>query len=171
SDPMTENTTKSDLIDKVHHEHQHLCRLFEDLQSSFEKINSGELDGESRAETLESASEDLAVALDEMLHHFDQEEEVFFVDIEERFPDLREEIVALVAAHELMGERTRWLQAQLKKPVDVISRDAGQILDVIRGMTELVIKHTEDEQRLFDVVLQKIPADERVSLLKEMQSI
>lgn len=168
---MNEQQAKTDLKDRVQHEHQHLCRLFEDLESNFQKIASGELDEETRAEILESTSEELAVALDEMLHHFDQEEEVFFVDIEERFPELAEEIASLVAAHELMGERTKWLQAQLKKPGDTITREIDQILEVIKTMNHLVYKHTVDEQRLFDVVLEKIPAEERISLLKEMQSI
>jgi uncharacterized protein YydD (DUF2326 family) len=168
---MSNHQSKTDLIDKVHHEHQHLCRLFEDLEASFNKIAAGEVDEESRTEILECASEDLAVALDEMLHHFDQEEAVFFVDIEERFPEFAEEVGKLVAAHEAMAERTKWLQAQLKKPSEVIARDIEGILDVVKLMTHLVVKHTVDEQRLFDMVLDKIPAEDRITLLRDMQSI
>ena len=83
---MNPKQQKSDLIDTVHHEHDHLGKLFDDLEETFEDLASGDMDSSRYVEVVESASGDLEVALDEMLHHFNQEEEVFFVEIEERFP-------------------------------------------------------------------------------------
>ncbi|MBA2661355.1 MAG: hemerythrin domain-containing protein [Bradymonadaceae bacterium] len=168
---MSDNQTRSDLIDRVHHEHEHLCRLFDDLHERFEKIAAGEFEDQSRDEIVEMAAEDLAVALDEMLHHFNQEEEIFFVDIETRFPELGAEVARLVEAHETMCERTRWLQQQFKKNAATLAVNVEPILEVLRGMKELVRQHTVEEQKLFDVVLSRIPPAERIILLREMQSI
>lgn len=162
---------KSDLIDLVHHEHAHLRRLFDDLAESFASIADGEVGEESRREVVATAAEDLEVALDDMLHHFNQEEEIFFVELEKRFPELKPQIVGLVKGHEVMGQRTRWLQEQLSKPPKELTRNLEVILDVLRSMARLVEDHTEEETRLFDAALEAMPAEERQGLLERMRSI
>ncbi|RDV39586.1 hypothetical protein DV096_03185 [Bradymonadaceae bacterium TMQ3] len=164
-------TPSSDLIDRVHHEHVHLRRLFEDLSGTFERIGAEETGQERKRELIESASEDMEVALDDMLEHFNQEEEIFFVEIEERFPELAGRIASLVKSHELMGQRTRWLHEQLGKPADEISRNLTVIQDVVQSMARMIEEHTEEETALFDDVLTKIPADERRALLEKMREI
>ncbi|TXD39339.1 hypothetical protein FRC98_02770 [Lujinxingia vulgaris] len=165
------SNASSDLIDRVHHEHVHLRRLFEDLAGTFERIGAEQTSAERKRELIESASEDMEVALDDMLEHFNQEEEIFFVEIEERFPVLSDRIEALVKGHELMGQRTRWLHEQLGKSAEEIGRNLTVILDVVRSMARMIEEHTEEETALFDDVLTKIPADERRALLEKMREI
>lgn len=168
-EPNPEQT--SDLIDTVHHEHAHLRRLFDDLASSFADIAAGETGASSQQDVVAAATEDLEVALEEMIHHFNQEEEIFFVDMERRFPELQSEIDDLVEAHEVMAQRTRWLHEQLDREPEDIARDLEVIVDVLRSLASLVEEHTEKESQLFDTVLQKIPADERRDLLETMREI
>src|SRR5690554_6120530 len=126
-----EKQIRSDIIDLIHHEHEHICKLFTDLHDRFEKIAAGELVEESRDEMVEAAAEELDVALEEMLHHFNQEEEVLFIDFEQRFPELAADVTSLVEAHESMCERTRWLQQQFKKDSSMLSENIDEILDVL----------------------------------------
>ncbi len=162
---------RADLIDKVHHEHAHLRRLFDDLASSFRDIAAGEIGDGSQREVVSAAAEDLEVALEDMLHHFNQEEEVFFVELEERFPELESRIQKLVDAHELMAQRTRWLYEQLDRDAEELSRDLEVVVDVLDSMADLVETHTEQETELFDDVLQQVPAEERRELLEKMQQV
>lgn len=168
---MAESKSSSDLIEVVHHEHDHLLKLFEDIGDTFEKISRGELDGPRRDEVLETASDDLQMALEEMLHHFNQEEEVFFVEIEKRFPELADDIAGLASAHEVMCDRTRWLHRQLNMPRDTIAERADEIMKVVRKMRDILGQHTANENRLFDNVLESMPAEERESLLADMRRI
>lgn len=161
----------SDLIDAVHHEHAHMRRLFVDLVSSFESIARGEVDEESREEVVSVASEDLEVALDDMLHHFNQEEEIFFVELEERFPAIQPQVETLVKAHETMSKRTRWLQEQLARPSEELTRNLEVILDVLRSMAHLVDEHTQDEAELFSSVLEAMSPEERKDLLERMREL
>ncbi|WP_168210289.1 hemerythrin domain-containing protein [Persicimonas caeni] len=164
-------SNSSDLIEVVHHEHDHLLKLFEDIGDTFEKISSGELDKARREEVLETASDDLKLALEEMLHHFNQEEEVFFVEIEKRRPDLADDIASLASAHELMCDRTRWLHRQLNQSRDTIADRSDEIQKVVKQMRNLLGQHTTNENRLFDSVLENMPPEERELLLAEMRRI
>ena len=172
---MTSNPTgdeqTSDLIDQVHHEHVHLRRLFDDLAANFARIAAGEVGEKSQRDVVSAASEDLEVALDDMLEHFDQEEEVFFVEIERRFPELKPRIEILVEAHEEMTQRTRWLHEQLGKSPESLARNLEVVVDVLQSMAQLVEKHTEEETALFDDVLDEIPESERRGLLEKMRQI
>lgn len=168
---MVDQQTRSALIDIIHHEHAHLKRLFEDIEASFEKIVSGETDVASEMGAIESAADNLDVALEEMLHHFNQEEEVFFVDLEERFPELSEDIAGLVDSHETMCEKTRWLRQHLEGTADDIADDAEQIHEVLGEMTDLLSEHTEEENRIFGLALEKMPEEEQHELLDEMRRV
>ncbi len=168
---MIDEETRSALIDIVHHEHDHLKKLFEDIEASFEKIVAGESDVESEMEELEAAAEDLDVALEEMLHHFTQEEEVFFVDLEERFPELSDDIADLVEAHETMCEKTRWLRKHLSDEPGEIADKAERIHEVLGEMSDRLTQHTEEENRIFGLALEKMPEQEQDELLDEMRRI
>jgi methyl-accepting chemotaxis protein len=168
---MSESKASSDLIEIVHSEHDHLLKLFEDIGQTFEKVAAGELDDVRREEVLETASDDLQLALEEMLHHFNQEEEVFFVEIEERFPDKADDIARLAEAHELMCDRTRWLHRQLNQSRDTIAERSDEIMKVVKQMRQLLGQHTTNETRLFDAVLKSMPPEERESLLEDMRRI
>jgi hemerythrin-like domain-containing protein len=168
---MEKSKASSDLIEVVHNEHDHLLKLFEDIGQTFEKVAAGEFDEARREDVLETASDDLQLALDEMLHHFNQEEEVFFVEIEKRFPELSDDIEGLADAHELMCDRTRWLHRQLNQSRDTITERSDQIMKVVKQMRQLLGQHTTNETRLFDTALESMPPEERESLLAEMRRL
>lgn len=165
------STPQSDLIDKVHHEHQHLAMMFEDIRSTFAKITSGELEGERRQEVLQSAADDLELGLDEMLHHFDQEEEVFFVEIEKRFPELSDDIAQLVAAHEFICARTKQLKALVARDSESVAKHADKAFEMIQELQEALVNHTRDENQIFSTALKAMAPEERRRLLSEMQKI
>ncbi len=169
--PKTAAEKQSELIDKVHHEHAHMRRLFDDLAAHFEAISAGEYDADKRGQVVASAAEDLEIALEEMMHHFDQEEEIFFVEIEERFPHMEESVSRLVEAHEEMSQRTRWLQEQLTQDTTKMVRNLEVIVDVLGSMAELVDRHTQEETALFQQVLKEMPAGEQDELLERMRQI
>lgn len=168
---MAQKQESSELIDVVHHEHDHLCRLFDDIGDTFDKIANGELDEPRRSEVLETAQEDLQMALEEMLHHFNQEEEVFFVEIEEEFPEYSKEISRLVDGHELICDRTRWLNRQLKLPDVAKGENAEEILKVVKQMCKLVHNHAVNENRLFENALKRMPAAQRDRLREEIRKL
>lgn len=162
---------KSDVLDAVQHEHEHLKRMFEDIQVSFRRIASGDVGDLDPETVVENAAENLELALDEMLEHFNEEEEVLFVEIEQRHPDVKPEIKNLVESHESMCEKTRWLKQQLNARDVSVFDESEKILDVIGEMIELLEKHTDDEQHLFSTVLEQVPVEERKWLLGEMKKI
>ena len=156
---MTKEAVKSDVLDAVQHEHAHLRKLFDDIADTFRDIRDGATHQPAKKEAVEMAKQNLEMALDEMLEHFDEEEEVLFVAIEERYPDLEGEIQALVDAHEKLCEKTRWLQRQMRAEHASVFEDIDAVLRVI------------DEQQLFDRVLEALPEWERKWLLEEMKHI
>ncbi len=171
SSEETTSPSTSDLIDAVHHEHEHLRRLFKDLAGSFQSLARGEMKREERQEMVTGAAEDLEVALEDMLEHFNQEEEVFFVVLEERFPEMKDEIHGLIKGHETMSQRARWLHEQLTRPIDEMERNVDVVLDVVQSLARLVEEHTRDETAFLDSVLNKVPSEERRQWLEKMREI
>lgn len=167
---MTQET-KSDLIDLVHHEHHHLTSLFGSLHSTFEILSSEALDSAERQEIVETAAEDLQTAFDDMLHHFSQEEEVFFVEMEKRFPELGEDIAKLVATHEFVYERTRWLQNLLQQRAEAIAQNAERIFDTLTTLDRTLVEHTQAENVIFTDALRRMTPPEREEILRKMREI
>ncbi len=168
---MNTDQRKSDLIDLVHHEHHHLTSLFGSLKQTFERLASSDLPEAERLEMTETAAEDLQTAFDDMLHHFSQEEEVFFVEMETRFPELEPDIAALVETHEFVCSRTKWLQSLLKKNAAEISAQADRISETLTTLDETLTKHTEDEDRIFSSAMRRMTPREREDLLRRMREI
>jgi hemerythrin-like domain-containing protein len=162
---------KSDLIDLVHHEHHHMTRLFEDLRSTFERIASEDLSPDLRSEIVETAHEDLQTAFDELLHHFSQEEEVFFVEMEKRFPSLSDDIAGLVQTHEFVCDRTRWLQNALDRDATALAADVERVHDVLATLQSTLVDHTNIENELFGKALREMTPTERQELLERMRSV
>jgi hemerythrin-like domain-containing protein len=163
---------ETELIDHVHHEHTHLNRLFEDLEATFERLaRDGVSDGGRDREVLEVAADDLQAALDEMLHHFDHEEELFFVAIESRFPEHAEEIAELVASHEVMYAKTRELQRVVRGPLAELEARADEILETVRQLRHLIDEHNTQEHELFDRTLSQLDRDERQALLRRARHL
>lgn len=157
------------LINHIHHEHDHLTRLFDDVYKTFEKLNDGVLDDEGEA--LESAAEDLQVALDEMMQHFAEEEEVLFVEIEKNFPAMAEEIAELVETHEDICDQTRWLQRLLTKSPDAIREESARALEVLDGLRDDVRKHSDAEAGVYNKALKQLPPADRRRMMETLQSI
>lgn len=168
---MVDREIRSDLIDIVHHEHAHLERLFEDIADSFEELADDRSALHGEPSLLESAAEELEFALDEMLHHFSQEEEVFFVDLKERFPVLAEDIEELADAHGEMCDETRWLKSEMGAGPGHVVENLDEILQSLRRMTELLNQHTEEENRVFGRALDQMPREEQRELLEEMRKL
>lgn len=162
---------KSDLIDLVEHEHEHMTKLFEDLRSTFEQLVMDDVDDADKREIIETSQEDLRVAYDELLHHFSQEEEVFFVRMERRFPELAEEIASLVETHEFVCDRTRWLQHVLEQDVDVIVSHLTRVGETLTTLQQTLLDHTNRENEIFVAALKRMSVQEREALLRDMREI
>ena len=162
---------KSDLIDLVHHEHDHMTKLFGDLRATFEQLGQATGPESEKREMVETAQEDLRAAFDELLHHFDQEEEVFFVRMETRFPELGPQIATLVETHEFVCERTRWLQRVLQQGVDAITVNLDGVRDTLSTLQTTLFEHTNTENEIFGAALRRMTPQERESLLREMREL
>lgn len=164
------NTMENDVLSHILHEHRHLTHLFDDVYETFAKLAEGSLDHQEREDALANAAEDLSVALEEMITHFNEEEEVFFVEIESRFPDLAPEIAQLITNHETMAEHTRWLLTFLARS----ERDLlgfQQALEVVTAMRGEIRIHTEAESRVYGDALRRMDDLERAQMLNQLRSL
>jgi hemerythrin-like domain-containing protein len=168
---MEESSATPDLVSMMHHEHEHLSRLFDDIQQTFSKIAVEGVEPGDGQEVTESATADLETALDEMLHHFSQEEEVLFVAIERRFPALSDDIAHLIDTHARACDYTRELQRLMAgAPRDLVGR-APEVLKIIQAIHETLEQHSSDEHALFDTVLEQLDVNEHAALLAEMRQL
>jgi hemerythrin-like domain-containing protein len=168
---MTDTIDRSDLLDWAHHEHEHLTKLFDDLRATFNKIAVGELEGTQREEALDQAVDDLEGALDDMLEHFNEEEEVYFLAIEARFPEFSEQIENLISTHEKLCSRTQRLQRLLATREDDLSEMSGELIALINELTLSLERHNEEEQEVFVQALKRLPEDERIALLDAKKTL
>lgn len=168
---MTDHVDRSDLIEWAHHEHAHLSKMFDDLRTTFNDMAVGALEGERREEALDQAVEDLEVALDDMLEHFNEEEEVYFLAIEQRFPEFGEAIGELVSAHERICERTRKLQRHLSARPEDLDQMSAALIALVNELALEVERHNESEQEIFQRALERLSADERLALLDRKQAL
>lgn len=161
----------SDLIDWAHHEHAHLSRLFEDLQQTFERIGAGVLDEEGISEALEVAIEDLSGALEDMLEHFGEEEEIYFVEIEQRFPQFAPRIELLVQAHERICAQTRELERALVRYKAGEAGELGALGAGVRMLAAEVQAHNVQEQAVFEDSLRQMSEGERQQIMAHKRAL
>jgi iron-sulfur cluster repair protein YtfE (RIC family) len=162
---MTKTLDRSDLLEWAEHEHAHLDRLFHDLRETFAQVAEGDVGDEHAAELIDQAVDDLRGALDDMLEHFNEEEEVFFVAIEGRFPELGDQITQLVHTHESICRRVKRMTHQLSRPLPQVRADVRSLsvqLDELVGTLE---EHNDEEQKIFAAALKNLTSDERIELL------
>lgn len=162
---------QTDLIDQLHHEHAHLNRLFAELATTFEEVAAGDVTGDDCDDALATAAEDLTVALDEMLRHFSQEEEILFVELAARFPELRDDIQALEQNHESITTHTRWLLAMLARGYASFREEYESAVERLAAVSREVSQHTLDEVRVYDDALKLLDPDERRAMLEQLQQI
>ena len=168
---MTHDIERSDLLEWAHHEHEHLSKLFDDLRATFNAIAVGELEGPRREEALDQAVEDLEVALEDMLEHFNEEEEIYFLAIEGRFPEFGPEIDALKSTHETICARTRRLQRHVGARRDSIAQMSAELIALVNELTLALERHNSEEQRVFEKALNLLSEDERLALMDAKASM
>jgi len=159
-----------DVFDHILHEHRHLLRLFDDVHQTFSKVSAGHLAEEDREDALLSATEDLEIALEDMILHFNQEEEVLFVEIGQRFPDLKQGIESLVMNHEKIAEHTRWLLTFSASRGHTQAR-FSEALKVVALVRDAITSHTHDESRIYGEALSRMDAPARTQMLNEMKGL
>lgn len=161
----------TELIDVVHHEHDHLVRFFEDLDEQFRRISKQGLADAGGPELLVTAREDLNLGLDEMLHHFDQEEAVFFVEIATKFPTLADDVQKLVRMHEFICDQTQLLQKLLELPDSNLVGRVDEVHDYVAVIRGALRTHARQENTFFEDALEKMSPEERTVLLNKMREI
>ncbi len=159
-----------DVLKHILHEHRHLVRLFDDAYESFSKISRSELDDSELNEALQTAADDLEVALEDMITHFNQEEEVLFVEIENRFPSMAEAIESLVQNHEAIAADTRWLLAFSGRR-NHKSAEFEEALSVVSRVRDAISAHTRDEARIYGEALSLMDEASRAKMLDEMKEL
>ncbi|MEM1350061.1 MAG: hemerythrin domain-containing protein [Myxococcota bacterium] len=166
-----EDMDRSDLLEWANHEHEHLDRLFKDLRATFGRIAAGEVPAAQMREVVDQAVEDLDAALGDMLEHFADEEEVYFLAIQELHPSYSTQIESLIDTHESLTRRTRGLRGKLSAGPKAIQEDAMSLIADLNGLFEELSRHNAEEQVLFDEALKQLTADERAELLTHRQSL
>lgn len=173
SDGMESQTTQvrdRDLIEHFQHEHVHLNRLLTDVAETFGHIAAGTLRDEALEDAVETALGDLEEVLEEMLHHFDHEEEVFFVFIAQRFPEYADRIATLTASHEEMYELTKTLQRQVSERRQLVDR-APLLRSRLQRLQALVDEHNTQEGEVFARTIETLSRDDRRRLFEELRRL
>lgn len=168
----SEVVDRSDLLDWANHEHEHLSKLFDDLRATFNEMAQGELDEEAMQEASGQALEDLDVALEDMLEHFNEEEEVYFLAIEQRFPEYSESIEALVRTHESICAKIQRLQRHLVEDREALAGElSAKLVALVNSLALEVERHNIQEQEVFTSALKRLSTDEQIALMARKQSL
>lgn len=171
---MSSHLERSDLVEWATHEHEHLSKLFDDLRATFNRLATGELSDEAHDEALAQALDDLEGALDDMLEHFNEEEEVYFVAIRQRFPELATAVDELVTAHEQICGRTQRLQRQVATSQRGSGGGAQMSAALIALVNELALeveRHNVQEQAILSQALRRLSPDERIVLMDDKRAL
>lgn len=163
--------SKTELIDQLHHEHAHLTRIFAELSQTFRRVAAGDVHDDDCDDALATAAEDLRAALDEMLHHFSQEEEILFVEIVERFPELSGEIVRLEKNHESIAGHARSLLSLLGRGPQSFRDEYERAIQTLSLVSQEVTQHTLDEAQVYGDALKRLAPDERRAMLEQLRKI
>jgi iron-sulfur cluster repair protein YtfE (RIC family) len=156
-----------DLLKMVEHEHEHLVRLFSDIRLQFESIAPN--DSSSR-DFYTQAVDDLDTALEEMLEHFDQEEQVVFPAFEAHRPDLADRIAGLARAHEAICTKTRRLR-EIMFQFDDLAADPSEARGLVDFLCRTLTSHTKAEYEVFVDALRDVAAAEQRALIDMLAAI
>jgi len=171
----TKHIDRSDLVEWANHEHVHLSKLFDDLRQTFNDMAQGELEGDALQEALSVALDDLDGALEDMLEHFNEEEEVYFQAIEQRFPQYASQIDALVCAHEEICKKIRTLQQcvrEYEQPMKGGYKElSARLIALVNSLALAVERHNKEEQDVFEGALKHLSVDEQIALLEQKQAL
>ena len=145
---------QSDFSAWAEHEHEHMFKLFEDLDQTFRRLARQKLKGAQLGEALEQAVDDLNGALEDTLEHFGEEEEVYFSAIETHVPALAPQIQELIDAHEGICAQIRQLKRQLSTlaaqgaAMDDASLEA--LVSRVHGLVASMRAHNTQEHTVFN---------------------
>ena len=162
---MNDTLDRSDLLEWAEHEHEHLDRLFQDLRATFAQLASQTMGDEKVRDMVEQSVDDLKGALDDMLEHFNEEEEVYFLAIEQRFPELSESVARLVAAHESICRKVKRMAHQLERPLSELRAGVSGLSEQLDELVRTLEEHNDEEQTIFDAALSRMSQQERGELL------
>ena len=163
--------SENELLDQLHHEHAHLNRLFTELSETFRRVAAGKVSDEDADDALATAAEDLTVALDEMLHHFSQEEEILFVELVQRFPELHASVAELERNNESITKETKLLLGMLGRGHQSFRDDFDHAVQTLESVSHKVAQHTKDEARVYGAALKQLAPAERRAMLEQLQQI
>lgn len=145
---------QSDFSAWAEHEHEHMFKLFEDLDQTFRRLARQKLKGAQLGEALEQAIDDLNGALEDTLEHFGEEEEVYFSAIEAHVPALAPQISELIDAHEDICAKIRQLKRQLSALAlsgGVVGDDAlKSLVSRVHGLVASMRAHNTQENEVFN---------------------
>ena len=162
---MTETIERSDLYEWAHHGHEHMGKLFDDLRGTFNAIATGELVGQAQEVALGQALEDLEGALEDMLEHFGEEEELYFVAIEQRFGEMSHKLDELVAGHERICARTRKLQRHVASQGD-LREASGMLIALVNELALDIERHNEREHEVFGEALSRMSDEDKLDVMR-----
>ena len=172
---MREPIERSDLLDWTHHEHEHLSKLFDDLRATFNRLALGDVESAEREEMLGQAMEDLEGALEDMLEHFNEEEEVYFLAIEQRFPEFGEAIAELVSAHESICTSTRRLRRHIAGAAlpseGGIEAMSAALIAMVNELARDVERHNAAEHAVFSQALRQLSPHERIAIMDRKRAL
>lgn len=160
-------TQMPELIDLITKEHDHLSRFFADLNTRFYDLENESID----ADFLENTRCDLEFGIEEMLHHFDQEEEVLFIEIVKRLPEEKEKVQKLIRMHEFICDQTRDLQQVLQSTVDELPEQIPYIHDLVSTIRGALRTHARQEDVFFHRIFENLNATDSAWLLTEIAKI
>ena len=168
---MTKTLDRSDILEWAEHEHAHMDRLFQDLRETFARIAASDVSDAQAREAVDQAVDDLRGALDDMLEHFNEEEEVYFVAIEGRFPELGPQVARLVHTHESICRKVKRMTHQLAKPLPQVREEVKGLSTQLDELVVTLEDHNEEEQVIFATALKRLSSDERVELLDKKMAL
>ncbi len=157
----------SQLVDVIKHEHEHLTRFFTDLNARFYEAEAGSID----ATFLESAREELEFGVEELLHHFDQEEAVLFAEVVTRFPVEKENVDKLTRMHEFICDQTKDLQVILENDPAEMQSKISEVHDLVSTIRGALRTHARHENAFFLRIFDDLEPTEVEWFLAELAKI
>ena len=157
----------SQLIDLIKHEHEHLSRFFTDLNARFYEAETGVID----STFLESAREELELGVEELLHHFDQEEAVLFAEVVARFPVENDNVAKLTRMHEFICDQTKDLQIILESNPDELQKKVSDVHDIVSTIRGALRTHAKYENAFFLRIFNDLEPTEVEWFLAELAKI
>ncbi len=157
----------SHLVDLIKHEHDHLMHFFTDLDKRFYEADSGQID----ATFLELARGELELGIEELLHHFDQEEAVLFAEVVSRFPVEKEYVAKLTRMHEFICDQTQDLQIILESNPVELQKKVSDVHDIVSTIRGALRTHAKHENAFFVRIFEDLEPTEVDWFLAELAKI